>query len=322
MSPPNLANQLPDSDLPPSPPSKNPHPSQSSPPHRMSPIAALRSLSPNPSGASNEPPVQSQTSKSATDSVDEEAKEPVARLRTGRKSSGGPSTSTKRKRAVGAAATRSKRRKADSPHSVSGEVTSEREEPASDDEECQEEEEEEDDGAVVVAADAPAYIWKVVHMCDLLQVREEMKDLLQSWVNLEATAEYEGNGILTAFSRPPQIAEWIQHGRRPNFKPKISDVEQYGDKFRTWFQKCCPAWRTPKQGTVMAREPGQDWSEMRITGQNGLASIIAATAFWRNALEGVPRRTARDKQARERLEDQYQAAFEEVSYCLSQMNGE
>ncbi|KAL0571417.1 hypothetical protein V5O48_010552 [Marasmius crinis-equi] len=249
----------------------------------------------------------------ATGIVDGEANEPVARLRSGRKSSGGPSTSSKRKRAVGVAGTRSKRAKAQSTHSVLREVTSEPEEPASDAEEGQEPQEEVDDGAVVVAADAPAYIWKVVHMCDLLRVGEEMKDLLQSWVNLEAAAKYEGNGILMASSRPAQITEWIQHGRRPNFKPKISGVEQYGDKFRSWLQKCCPEWRAPKQGSVLVREPGQDWSQMKITGQNGLASIIVATAFWRHALDGVPGSTPREKQARDRLEDQYRAAFEEVS---------
>ncbi|KAL0569214.1 hypothetical protein V5O48_012751 [Marasmius crinis-equi] len=160
---------------------------------------------------------------------------------------------------------------------------------------------------LVVPDDAPAYIWKVVQMSEQLSLGSDMRRL--------------GNTMLTASSRLPQIAEWIQHGRRPNFKPKIADLEVYGDKFAAWFKKCCPSWRTKAEGTiVMSRELGMDWSEMKLTGQNGITSIIAAMAFWQWALDAVPRNTPRQKQVFQRLQDQFQEALEEVSYCISQMS--
>ncbi|KAL0565087.1 hypothetical protein V5O48_016943 [Marasmius crinis-equi] len=241
------------------------------------------------------------------------------------KSPGESATSSlKRKRGGGAPATRSKRRKADSDaQEASAAQPSERDDTKSDGEGGQAQGNEAKVGPVDVPEDAPAYIWKVIHMCDLLQVGEEMNGLLEAWVKLEVSAGYEGTGILTASSQPAQIAEWIQHGRRPNFKPKINGVEGYGDKFCAWFKKCSPAWREPKEGTiVMARKTDQDWGELKITGQNGVTSVIAAMAFWRYALDTVPANTPWEKQARERLEKRYREAFEEVAYSVSQMNGD
>ncbi|KAL0572952.1 SERTA domain-containing protein 3 [Marasmius crinis-equi] len=186
--------------------------------------------------------------------------------------------------------------------------------------ETEEEDELAEDIAVVVPDDAPAYIWKVVQMCEQLDLGNEMMKLVEAWVEMERREGFEGTAVLTANSRPAQVGEWIQHGRRPNFKAKISDVEVYGDKFATWFKKCSPPWRMRTAGTiVMSRGPGKDWSEMKVTGQNGLASVIAAMAFWKYALDLLPGKTPREKQARERLEGQFKEAFDEVSYSISQM---
>ncbi|KAL0564949.1 SERTA domain-containing protein 3 [Marasmius crinis-equi] len=175
---------------------------------------------------------------------------------------------------------------------------------------------------LVVPDDAPAYIWKVVQMSELLNLGCDMRRLVAAWMKLEKSAGFKGSMNLTASLRQPQIAEWIQHGRRPNFKPKIPDLEVYSDRFTAWFKKCCPSWRTKAEGTItMSRELDMDWSEMKLTGQNGITSIIAAMAFWQWALDAVPRNTPHHKQVFERLQTQFQEALEEVSYCISQISG-
>ncbi|KAL0562997.1 hypothetical protein V5O48_019082 [Marasmius crinis-equi] len=235
-----------------------------------------------------------------------------------------PTTTTKRKVTVsnkGGSPNRPKRRKVGATAQVGVSIGEDSKDEVA--EVAEEEEiavEDSQDNTISVPEEAPVYIWKVAEMFERLKLGKDMKSLIEAWVGLEARTGFETTGMLTTSSRPPQVGEWIQHGRRPGFKAKIADVEVYGDKFAMWFKLCSPSWRKQTEGSIiMSRESGMDWSDMKITGQNGLASVVAALMFWKSALDGVPHSTARQKQARERLEGQFAEAFEEVSYSISQM---
>ncbi|KAL0576159.1 SERTA domain-containing protein 3 [Marasmius crinis-equi] len=177
-----------------------------------------------------------------------------------------------------------------------------------------------EDKAIVVPDNAPVYIWKVVEMCERLKLGDEMNALVAAWVEMEGAAGYESNGLLTAVSQPVQIAEWIQHGQQPGFNAKIPDVEQYGDRFIQWFKHCSPSWRTKSNGSIlMSRQSGMDWKDMKITGQNGIASIVAGMAFWKTALDALPRNTARHRQVLARLEKDFHDALQELLYSITEM---
>ncbi|KAL0564591.1 hypothetical protein V5O48_017454, partial [Marasmius crinis-equi] len=317
---PSILSPAPDSPPPNSPHLSSPHLSCSvlptpSPPHRMSPLATFRISSPVP----DLPSPQSAPVSKATE---------VEQHSDGsRKRSRELSTSSKGKQggvAAGSSGSGAKQRRKDSVPkllSVNEEDNENAEEPAEPSGEEEETPQNNKDNTITIPEDAPAYVWKVAQMCELLCVGPEMNCLIEAWIQLEAAVGFGGNGILTSSSPPSQISKWIQHGRQPTFKAKILDIEMYGNKFTQWFKNCCPAWRTKREGTIsMSREVGMDWSEMKLPRQNGVASIIAAMAFWKHALDAVPSNTPRQIQARRRLERQYQEALEEVTYCISQMS--
>jgi hypothetical protein len=117
---------------------------------------------------------------------------------------------------------------------------------------------------------------------------------------------------LSLTSRPAAVAAWIARARKPTWEPMI-DVETYPSQFTSWWSAMQPSNRKLKKDMFVAhgRDGVYDWSTVRIFGPNGIASVIAALAWWQKTVNALS--TSERIQEQLRLDE----AMDEVLFTLA-----
>ncbi|EEB91584.1 hypothetical protein MPER_10035, partial [Moniliophthora perniciosa FA553] len=133
---------------------------------------------------------------------------------------------------------------------------------------------------------APQYVLNLVDLCCYVGGDDNFVGMVKLWLDIDAAANFADAGQLTANGRPSVIHQWIKRARKSTYFPDIPDLTDYQRKFVSWFEACSPSWR--KCSGVMLRKQSNDWSSLHVTGPNGIASIVAALAFWRKAVYTLP----------------------------------
>ncbi|KAL0568906.1 hypothetical protein V5O48_013062 [Marasmius crinis-equi] len=176
--------------------------------------------------------------------------------------------------------------------------------------------------AVQLPDDAPRYMHLTMEMCSGVQrVEGDFIDVLRLWVEFEEESGFLEKGKLTTQGRPQQVAVWISHGRRANFSPDITDLHEYGRQVREWWWNCAPEWRQVKGMKELRRGRGGSWEDLRVSGVNGLTSVVAALAWWMDALARLRRDKPRDRQFYERELEHFVMTLKDVTYSLGQLVG-
>jgi hypothetical protein len=90
--------------------------------------------------------------------------------------------------------------------------------------------------------------------------------------------------------RPDEVVQW---GRQRNRMPSITDVEQFHEKWITWWGSCQPKWRSTKTWPYLRdNAKGEDWTRLNVTGPSGLFAVVMSTSWWATSTDSDPRRGA------------------------------
>ncbi|KAL0564707.1 SERTA domain-containing protein 3 [Marasmius crinis-equi] len=172
-----------------------------------------------------------------------------------------------------------------------------------------------------VPEDAPDYVEKALELFsarDMGSQSDKWSAVVEAWLALEVIQEYQETSKLTAVDRPEVISKWIGQARRPTYKPSPPIVvEDIRKSFLNWWLACLPEWRVGK-GKTLIRGKG-DWEELRLTGQNGIVSVVAALGWWLEAVMKLPREHHRQRQLFEEERDVCIDALKDVLYSLREM---
>jgi hypothetical protein len=114
---------------------------------------------------------------------------------------------------------------------------------------------------------------------------KEWDTLISSWAAFEDQEGYKEAGRPTTSGRPEIVSQWIARARSVTWRPTISNLKDYEDKYNEWWKRLQPTWRIIDGKVDVARTMG-DWGCLRLPGLNGILSIIAALFFWGLATEG------------------------------------
>ncbi|KAJ7470643.1 hypothetical protein FB451DRAFT_1012407, partial [Mycena latifolia] len=84
---------------------------------------------------------------------------------------------------------------------------------------------------------------------------------------------------LSAKGRPSEVAWWI--GRARKCTPPIKDVEQFRRTWKAWWRSLNPEWRRRDgEDSEMSREGGREWTELLVSGTNGMRTVLFCLKWW------------------------------------------
>ncbi|KAK7019651.1 SERTA domain-containing protein 3 [Paramarasmius palmivorus] len=163
----------------------------------------------------------------------------------------------------------------------------------------------------------PEYVIRVLMLCREVGLDIDFRRMLRLYLKIDGAAGFAGRGRLTSDCRPDGLQAWINRARSHTYRPDTSDLSVYYEEFFEWFKQCMPVWRKDqRKGIRLTRDPNGDWEPLRLTGSNGIVSLVAALAWWKEALDRLPRETQRQKQMFTCRRAEYEGALDEVIYCF------
>ncbi|KAL0572900.1 SERTA domain-containing protein 3 [Marasmius crinis-equi] len=167
------------------------------------------------------------------------------------------------------------------------------------------------------------YLEKTLDLCSGISVGEQQEDLWQrlvtAYVAMEEEAGFKG-GQLGSDGRPEAVGVWIKSARTPKYRPAV-DVAKFREAFTKWWWYLAPEWRVPDGEQVELLRGEGDWEELKSvgTGPNGMTSVMAALAWWLDAVERLPVKAFRDRQFRVREMEEWEDAASDVLFSYEQM---
>lgn len=85
-------------------------------------------------------------------------------------------------------------------------------------------------------------------------------------------------GWLSLRTSPKEVVSW---GHQRDSIPSITDVQQFQEKWITWWGSCQPKWRAVETWPF-SRDGAEDkdWARLNVTGPHGLFAIVMSTSWW------------------------------------------
>ena len=86
------------------------------------------------------------------------------------------------------------------------------------------------------------------------------------------------SGRLSLQHRPEEVVFWARHR---DLLPSITNVQEFGEKWITWWGNCQPKWRSTDTWPYPRSDAkDKDWARLNVTGTSGLFAIIMSTSWW------------------------------------------
>jgi hypothetical protein len=126
---------------------------------------------------------------------------------------------------------------------------------------------------------APEWIIYASTMLDSELFGDRWAELVTLWKAFEISHQFTGSLRLATSNRPSCIGQWIQRARSSSYRPAIVNLEQFASNFLNWWTGVQPKWRISTEGSTLRRTRG-DLVILRLSGPNGLVSILVALFFW------------------------------------------
>ncbi|KDR66323.1 hypothetical protein GALMADRAFT_147927 [Galerina marginata CBS 339.88] len=136
------------------------------------------------------------------------------------------------------------------------------------------------DGPVVPPDGAPKWFADALVMLQAKDLGDRWREALRTWARFEQMHEYQEIAVLKPTHRPLVVKEWISRARSPNYRPQISDLDQYHKDYNAWWASLQPTWRLLPDGSVDFDAFDGKWEVLERPGRNGLLSVLAALFFW------------------------------------------
>ncbi|OJT10122.1 25S rRNA (cytosine-C(5))-methyltransferase rcm1 [Trametes pubescens] len=132
--------------------------------------------------------------------------------------------------------------------------------------------------------------WMIKAKCYLDVASKDARwiSAVEAWTKFESLAEgniswFIPESKLPAKDRPLQIKQWIQNSR--NTDPVITDLVQYGTKWRRWWMSMQPPARV-KAGQLRKVSTTQaKWETLCKCGANGIVIALVSLSWWVEAAE-------------------------------------
>ena len=88
-------------------------------------------------------------------------------------------------------------------------------------------------------------------------------------------------------SRPQEVVDW---GHDRDSIPSITDVQEFHEKWITWWGNCQPKWRLTQAWPFSCENAkGKDWARLNVTGPHGLFAVVMSTSWWAVSTDLDPR---------------------------------
>ncbi|KAL0565811.1 hypothetical protein V5O48_016206, partial [Marasmius crinis-equi] len=95
----------------------------------------------------------------------------------------------------------------------------------------------------------------------------------------------------------------------------------FAPAFQAWWWNIAPDWkRTEGEDAMLLREVG-DWTELyeQSTGPNRMSSVMAALAWWLDAIQQLPVGGPRERQFKQREKDEWMEMADDVLWLYEEM---
>lgn len=175
---------------------------------------------------------------------------------------------------------------------------------------------------------APKYVENALVLCSWVEGDASWGNLVQGWLRFDEAAEFKPSskqlGRLPTSGRPSEVGTWISHARSATFRPEVV-LPRFADEFALWWKGMQPEGRdTLEEGFIgLARGDSIDWTQLRISGPNGMVNVVGALAWWHKAVYALPKenatKTGRSGQKRELELKKLKEALNDVLYVLGQL---
>ncbi|KAK7021084.1 hypothetical protein VNI00_017530 [Paramarasmius palmivorus] len=189
------------------------------------------------------------------------------------------------------------------------------------------------------AARTEDYVVKIMELARDVRINHKLRSVLLAFLGLEKKNGFlpqYSNDRLSAVDRPTEIGDWIARARRPTYRPiffladgsiHLPGLEIFSREFVRWYRSLQPQWRIDNEQYVEGKArlsrsaereivSRDEWPELYKTGANGVASIVAALCWWKDAVQTLPEGTPREQQRKAKHLRAYKAAVDDAEYLL------
>ncbi|KAE9383732.1 hypothetical protein BT96DRAFT_791675, partial [Gymnopus androsaceus JB14] len=136
-----------------------------------------------------------------------------------------------------------------------------------------------------VPEDAPAYVKNTLGLCSWVEGDGLWLKVVKAWLRIDQAAGFEPSSKalsrLPTTGRPKEVGKWISYAQSATFRPVVS-LPRFADEFAEWWRSMQPEGRKAIDDTFisMSKPVITDWETVKISGLNGLVSVVAALAWW------------------------------------------
>lgn len=179
-----------------------------------------------------------------------------------------------------------------------------------------------------VPPNAPKYVENILALCLWVEGHERWQRVVQAWFQFNQAATFQPSSKtllrLSTSGRPKEVGTWISYARSATFCPEVS-LPLFGDQFSGWWRGMQPEGRDAVEGEFigMTRGGEVDWTQLKISGQNGMVNVLAALSWWHKTVHDLPKenalKTGRSGQKRTMELRKLNEALDEVAYVLEQL---
>lgn len=176
--------------------------------------------------------------------------------------------------------------------------------------------------------DGPKYVENTLELCAWVEGEKRWERVVQCWFRLDQAAGFQASSKelarLPTAGRPKEVGTWISHARSANFHPQVV-LPRFGMEFANWWRGMQPEGREAVEDDFLAFTASAtiDWTEVLITGSNGLVNVVGALAWWHKAVYALPKAnssgTGRSGQQRELELRKLNVALDDVGYVLNKL---
>lgn len=190
--------------------------------------------------------------------------------------------------------------------------------------------ESEDVGAIipVVPQGAPKYVENALALCAWVGGDKRWETVVKAWLLFDQAAEFKPRSKelsrLPTGGRPKEVGTWVSHARSATFRPEV-DLPRFANEFAVWWRRMQPEGREELEDEFIAltKPSAIEWSELSMSGPNGIVNIVGALAWWYKAVHALPQaklsKTGRSGQKRDLELARLTEALDEVSYVFGKL---
>ncbi|KAE9391197.1 hypothetical protein BT96DRAFT_803062, partial [Gymnopus androsaceus JB14] len=154
------------------------------------------------------------------------------------------------------------------------------------------------------------------------------QQVVQGWFPFNQAAGFQPSSKelsrIPMSGRPKEVGTWVSHARSATFRPVV-DLPRFTDEFSGWWRAMQPEGREAVKGEFigLTKTSRIDWTQLKISGPNGMVNVVGALAWWHKAVYDLPKEkasgTGQSGQKRALELSKLNKALDEVIYMFGKL---